>query len=178
MGHMVLVWVLRGVVLASFPLAFLATWLHPDLARDVTGLGIPLADGSALVLMRKIGPLHQCPGRHTTRAALRAAVDDNSRKLRSFEEWFRILGINPSDRPRKRGLELIQGNGGDTDPGRRAGLRRLAGHLGVVAALARDAEPVPGELDHSPAHVRREVQVLDCLKPRVVVVVPVVTAAG
>jgi hypothetical protein len=73
--------------------------------------------------MKKIGPIHQCPGRHTSRIALRSAVEDNTRKLRNFEEWFLILGINPSGRPRKRDLRLVQGSGGDSDPGRRVSLR-------------------------------------------------------
>ena len=78
--------------------------------------------GSTFILMKKIGPLHQCPGRHTTRTALRAAVDANTRKLRDFEEWFSVLGIKPSDRARKRELRLVRGDGGDTDPGRRVSL--------------------------------------------------------
>lgn len=121
MGHMVLIWFLRGVVLASFPLVFAATWLHPDLARGITAAGIPAVDGSAIYLMRQIGPLHQCPGRHTTRTALRAAIDANTRKLGEFEEWFSVLGIRPSDRARKRGLSVVRNNSGDSDPGRRAG---------------------------------------------------------
>lgn len=148
-----IVWTLRALVILAFPAAFVVVLLHPSLGLDATGTGVPLVMGSTFVLMKKVGPLHQCPGRHTTRAALRTAVDANTRKLECYEKWFGAIGINPSDGPRKRDLKLIQGRGGDSSPGRRVGLGGLARHLGGVAALGRDVEPALGEPDHAPANV-------------------------
>ena len=123
MGHVGFIWVLRAVVLLSAPAAFAVSCLHPGLARDAIGAAAVAADASALTAMRKAGPIHSCPGRHTGRVALRAAVEDNTQTLRSYQEWFAALGINPSARPRKRDLTLIKGHGGgDSNPGRRVSL--------------------------------------------------------
>ena len=120
MGRVGFIWALRAAVLLYCPAAFLLSWLHPGLGLDSAAAGVPLVSGSGIVLIRKIGPLHQCPGRHTARAALRAAVDDNTRTLECYGKWFRALGINPDSRPRKRDLTLIQG--GDSNPGQRVSL--------------------------------------------------------
>lgn len=129
MGHMWFVWGMRLVVLMFCPAALLLTWLHPDLGRYVTGAGVPLVSGSSVVLMKKIGPLHQCPGRHTTRAALRAAIDDNTRRLNEYAKLFRVLGLDPPGTARREGLRLVRsdggtGRGGDSSPGRQVSLRR------------------------------------------------------
>ena len=124
MVYVGIVWVLRAVVVLFCPAVLLLILLHPDWAVDAIGSGIPLVSGGAVILMVKIGPLHQCPGRHTTRSAMRAEIDNNSRQLRCYAELFRALGLNPSEHARKRELKrelkLLQG-GGDTDPGWRAG---------------------------------------------------------
>lgn len=125
MWRMGIVWALRAVVLLAFPAAFVVVLLHPDLGVDATGAGTPIVACSTFILMRKLGPLHSCPGRHTTRTALRAAVDDNRHRLDQYDRWFRALGINPAQKARKRELkrELTLVQGGDSSPGRRVSLR-------------------------------------------------------
>ena len=107
MGHVGFIWALRAVVLLGFPAAFVAIWLHPGLALAVAAGGVPLVSGSAIVLMKKIGPLHQCPGRHQGRRVLRATIADNQRRLDQYDRLFRLLGLDPPGTPRREGLRLI-----------------------------------------------------------------------
>jgi hypothetical protein len=113
-----IVWGLRALVVLAFPAVFILTWLHPGLGLDATGTAAPVVVGSTFVLMKKIGPLHQCPGRHTTRTALRAAVNENRHRLDQYDCLWRELGVtDPPRGGRKRDLKLI--HGGDSSPGRR-----------------------------------------------------------
>lgn len=119
-----IVWTLRALVILAFPAAFVVVLLHPSLGLDATGTGVPLVMGSTFVLMRKLGPLHQCPGRHTTRTALRAAIEENRRRLDENDKYFRILGVTATRPARREGLRLIHGRSGDSSPRRQASLRR------------------------------------------------------
>lgn len=124
MGHVWFTWGLRAVVLLYCPAALVVTWLHPGLRLDAVAAGVPMVTGSGLTLMKKAGPLHQCPGRHQGRRVLWAAIRDNQRRLDQYDGWLRTLGAIPSERTRKRDqkrdLTLIQG--GDSNPGRRVSL--------------------------------------------------------
>ena len=113
MGHMGIVWALRALIVLAFPAAFAVILFHPSLGLDATGTGTPLVVGSTFILMKKIGPLHQCPGRHQGRRVLRAAVSDNQRRLDQYDRLFRLLGLNPSGTPRREGLRLIHSRGQD-----------------------------------------------------------------
>ena len=164
--HMGIVWALRALVILAFPVAFIVVFSRPSLGLDATGTGTPLVVGSTFILMKKAGPLHQCPGRHQGRRVLWGAITDSQRRLDQYDGLFRALGLSPAERARKRDLKLIQG--GDSSPGRRVS---LSGHLGGLAALV-DAQPSLREPDHPRPDVRREIQFLDRLQARVIIVAP------
>ena len=126
LGRSGIVWALRGlVVLGGWAVAGVTFW-DPRWGAAAAATAAVFITGSALWLAMTAGPLHQCPGRHRE-SLLRAAVDDNTRRIDQAEKFFGALGL--SSRRAQGGLHLIQGVQEDERPedgrSQRAGL--LAG---------------------------------------------------